>query len=297
MNDERAREPTKKQNFSTAASLTLLLLLLATSAARAAARASERGGKTLAPAQRSFCAGGRSAAHCAPAPPRSPQPRRRGGLHVTTLRGDAVHTTMPPRRSARVAAVVERESSALPPLPHAVVLAIFALVPVDQRLLCRLVCRGWRAVLGDVSLWLRLDLTHESGGVTFEVTDALLRAAAARVGGRLQALDVSEAPAVTQKALLTVLRENALGLRELRACHGAADRMEVVAVEALLRAAPQLRSFEVDADGGTPEACCATKASSLRCGCARCGAPPTRWRASPSLGWWRWQQTWPRIRR
>jgi hypothetical protein len=60
---------------------------------------------------------------------------------------------MPPRRSARVAAVVERESSALPPLPHAIVLAIFALLPVDQRLLCRAVCRGWRAVLGDVSLW------------------------------------------------------------------------------------------------------------------------------------------------
>jgi hypothetical protein len=189
---------------------------------------------------------------------------------------------MPPRRSARVAAVAERESSALPPLPHAVVLAIFALLPVDQRLLCREVCRGWRAVLGDVSLWLRLDLTHKSGGMMFEVTDALLRAATALAGGQMQALDVSECRALTRPALLAVVRKNAVGLRELRACHGAAKRLEVAAVEALLRAAPHLASFDVDAEGGTPEelrACCATKASLHRCGCARCGAPPSRWRA------------------
>jgi hypothetical protein len=161
---------------------------------------------------------------------------------------------MPPRRSARVAAVVERESSALPPLPLAIVLAIFALLPVDQRLLCRAVCRGWRTVLGDVSLWLRLDLTtdEEDDGVVREVTDALLRAAAARACGWLEALDVSRCLQVTQEALLAVVRENA-GLRELRVCHNADEFMKVAAVEALLRAAPQLVSFEVDADGGTPE--------------------------------------------
>ncbi len=64
---------------------------------------------------------------------------------------------MAPRRSARVAAVVERESSALPPLPLSIVFAIFALLPVDARLRCREVCCGWRAVLRERSLWLRLE--------------------------------------------------------------------------------------------------------------------------------------------
>ncbi len=146
--------------------------------------------------------------------------------------------------------MVERESSALPPLPLPIVLAIFALLPVDQRLLCRAVCRGWRAVLGDVSLWLRLDFTHESGGVTFEVTDALLRAAAARAAGRLQAMDALECDAVTHPALLTIVRSNA-GLRELRVCHGGHARMAVAEIEELLRAAPQLVELRVDADGGT----------------------------------------------
>jgi hypothetical protein len=159
---------------------------------------------------------------------------------------------MPPRRSAHVAAVVERESSTLLTLPLALALAIFALLPVDQRLLCREVCRGWRAVLEDVSLWLRLDLTYGSGGSTFEVTDALLQAAAARAGGRLEALDVSGTQ-VTQEALLAVARANALGLRELRVCHFPNHRLAPAAVEELLRAAPQLRSFTVHADGGTPE--------------------------------------------
>jgi hypothetical protein len=73
---------------------------------------------------------------------------------------------MPPRRSARVAAVAERESSALPPLPLSLALAIFALLPVDQRLRCREVCRGRRAVLTEeISLWRRLDLSA-SGGIS-----------------------------------------------------------------------------------------------------------------------------------
>jgi hypothetical protein len=42
---------------------------------------------------------------------------------------------MPPRRSARVAGAVERQSSALAPLPLALALAVFSLLPVDARLL------------------------------------------------------------------------------------------------------------------------------------------------------------------
>jgi hypothetical protein len=153
---------------------------------------------------------------------------------------------MPPRRSARVAAVAERESSALAPLPLSLVLAIFALLPVDQRLLCRAVCRGWRAVLGDVSLWLRLDLSAESGVASRMVTDALLQAAAARAGGSLLSLTVMDCPAVTREALLAVATASAVTLREARLCLGALGELSCEQLEALVRTAPLLRTLHAD---------------------------------------------------
>jgi hypothetical protein len=154
---------------------------------------------------------------------------------------------MPPRRSARVAAVVERESSALPPLPVSLALALFALLPVDARLRCREVCRGWRAVLMERSLWLRLDLSSASGGLSRPATDALLWAAASRAGGQLQSLDVSECHRITHACLLEVLTANAGALRELRAwTANVRPPTEFASAAALLRAAPQLRAFDTD---------------------------------------------------
>jgi hypothetical protein len=48
---------------------------------------------------------------------------------------------MPPR-SARVAAVAERATSALAPLPLALALMIFALLPADARARCAVVCHA-----------------------------------------------------------------------------------------------------------------------------------------------------------
>jgi hypothetical protein len=96
---------------------------------------------------------------------------------------------MPPRRSARVAAAAERASSALSPLPHAVVLHIFSLLPADARARAACVCRGWGYVLSELSLWTRLDLLPSSG-VRVRVTDAVLAGAAAKARGQLAALDV-----------------------------------------------------------------------------------------------------------
>ncbi len=79
---------------------------------------------------------------------------------------------MPPRRSARVAAVVERQSTALAPLPHALVLLIFSLLPVDQRLRCLEVCKGWYATLNERSLWTRLDMSA-TAGLARRTTEAL----------------------------------------------------------------------------------------------------------------------------
>jgi bacterioferritin-associated ferredoxin len=155
---------------------------------------------------------------------------------------------MPPRRSVRVAAVAERQSSALAPLPHALALYIFSLLPVDQRMRCAEVCRGWRAALSDASLWLRLDLSLASG--VARATNALMLAAAARTAGRLQALDVSGCARITDQAVRAVAAENAGALVELRMASPMADLaalcVNVRQLEALLQAAPLLRALEAD---------------------------------------------------
>jgi hypothetical protein len=155
---------------------------------------------------------------------------------------------MPPRRSARVAAVADLATTALSPLPHAVVLHIFSLLPVDCRLRCAEVCRGWRSVLLERSLWTRLDLSGTSGVTT--VSDRLLRTAAARARGELQALDVSDFAPVSDRALLAVATANAAALTELRSVHDAQYELRahnVDVLRALLAAAPRLRALHANA--------------------------------------------------
>ncbi len=119
---------------------------------------------------------------------------------------------MPPRRSARVAAVAERASNALSPLPLPLVLHIFSLLPADVRARAACVCRGWRVTLDEVSLWTRLVLSPSSG---VRVTDAVFAGAAAKARGQLAALDVSGCPRVSLDALLAVVQANGGALREL----------------------------------------------------------------------------------
>jgi hypothetical protein len=153
---------------------------------------------------------------------------------------------MPPRRSARVAAVVERQCTVLAPLPLALVLFIFSLLPVDQRLRCLEVCKGWYAMLNERSLWTRLDLSA-TAGLARPTTDALLRAASARAGGQLQALHLTDCVVITHEALLAVARANADTLTELRmeGC-GGHPPTNIGQVEAVLGAAPRLRLLAAD---------------------------------------------------
>jgi hypothetical protein len=137
--------------------------------------------------------------------------------------------------------------AALPqPLAH----KIFAALQADTRLRCVEVCTGWRDALSERSLWTRLDLS-ETSGVTHRVTPALLRAAAAKAGGALQALDVSGCTSLVHDALRGVLAANAGALRELRCLRGRLeDWLSVTILEALLGAAPQLRVCDADVHFG-----------------------------------------------
>jgi hypothetical protein len=153
-------------------------------------------------------------------------------------------------RSARILAAAQHAAPAFTPLPHALVLHILSLLPVDTRLLCAGVCRSWRAALEDTSLWIRLDLSASGVSPKREATDALLHAAAARARGELEALDLRGCTLVTSVALLAVVTANG-ALRELRT-HSIFRRvrhsgpLETDALEALMRAAPRLAVCEAD---------------------------------------------------
>ena len=73
-------------------------------------------------------------------------------------------------------------------LPRLLAFAIFALLLVDTRLRCCEVSRAWRALLADTSLWARVDLSE----VQYQYFSMpLFRAAVAKAGGQLRALDIT----------------------------------------------------------------------------------------------------------
>jgi hypothetical protein len=175
---------------------------------------------------------------------------------------------MPPRRSARVAdasaraadprrarivAAAQHAAPALAPLPLALVLVIFSLLPVDTRMRCAEVCRSWRAALEERSLWIRLDFLS---GVspTCVVTDALLHAAVARARGELVSLSVGDCAGVTSDALLAAVTANGGALRELRMSsnwsrdHEGSAPLRRDALEALIYAAQRLAVCEADVE-------------------------------------------------
>jgi hypothetical protein len=141
-------------------------------------------------------------------------------------------------------AALERSPFAL--LPHGVFVKVLLLLPVDARAACATVCKNWRSTLAERTLWTRLDLSLDGSDVEAEVTDALLRGAAAKARGGLTALDVSGCLHITHEALLEVVTANAGALTELRACRGLERVISAEQIEALLGAAPQLREFHAD---------------------------------------------------
>jgi hypothetical protein len=132
-------------------------------------------------------------------------------------------------------------------LPHALVLRVFASLPVHARLRCAEVCRAWRAAVDDDdSLWQRVDLSATGGVSPRLASDRLLAAAVAKAGARLRSLDVSGAYLLSRAALLAAVAAAAATLQELRLSRegeGLADTEQLPGLAQLCRAAPQLRAL------------------------------------------------------
>jgi len=189
---------------------------------------------------------------------------------------EATHAATPDAQGAAAAALVEakrgqlaaaqrvlREGEdealkqlVLAPLFPELASLVFALLPVDSRLRCREVCRGWRAFLADVRFWQVCDLSATSG--VARRSPALLRAASERARGTLRELDVScwyrgpvgeGVETLDDEQLLSVLRSNAASLLALRVWKpvGGVARATAAEIERLLIAAPRLRLLECDA--------------------------------------------------
>lgn len=151
-------------------------------------------------------------------------------------------------RRERVCDIEEKKTIVLAPLPSDVALIVFKFVPVDSRLRCLEVCRGWRAFLAEapLSLWAVCDLSS-----VFRRTHRLLTAAAARARGALEELDISGSSLVqgpplfgTVEQLRPVLQANT-GLRRLRT--GRSLLFSAAEIESLLTAAPRLCVLECGA--------------------------------------------------
>lgn len=139
-------------------------------------------------------------------------------------------------------------------LPRPLGMSVFARVPVDSRMLCVGVCRGWRAFLSDEdnenSLWKELIDVSPSCVDTF--SEAILLAAVVKAKGRLRGLDVSGRDDFVASAvqglsfgvLRAIVTTNAATLTELRASGRSFSLPELVT---LLERAPNLSCFTADA--------------------------------------------------
>jgi hypothetical protein len=207
----------------------------------------------------SECASSASLTHSR-RPPACCAPARR---YLRFFRAALCRGDMPPRPSAADAGesggagLAPASATALTSLPAPLVHDILRRLPADARARAACVCRAWRDTLLDPTVWTRLDVSHGAGGVTCRVDDAMLRAAAARAGGGLQALDargqvfVDANHALSKPALLEVVAANAPTLREL----ALGDDVCSPFVEALARGAPQLHVFDVGVFGETRDLC------------------------------------------
>ena len=118
-----------------------------------------------------------------------------------------------------VAPSISADEATFASLPLTLAHRIFLALPVDARGRASCVCRAWRDVLADPSLWTQLDLSRNCGVALAhrdsEALNRLVSGAAARARGLLYRLDVSGAVRLHVAWLSDALDANAGSLREL----------------------------------------------------------------------------------
>jgi hypothetical protein len=112
-----------------------------------------------------------------------------------------------------IACLTSADPATFASLPLPLARLVFLALPPDARGRASCVCRAWRDVLAEPSLWTRLDMSIASG-FYWDRGWAVLRGALGRAPGQLRDLVVPEYDR-GQHLLLPVLRANAGSLREL----------------------------------------------------------------------------------
>lgn len=124
-------------------------------------------------------------------------------------------------------------------LPEEALRVVMLALPVDSRARAACVCRGWRDLLVDASLWQVLDLTS-AGVAAGRVTEDLVRGAVARAAGHLRVLSYCR-PVVwrARRSLVAVIESDGaelqqvitdtfLSIGELKRVSAAAPRLQVL---------------------------------------------------------------------
>ena len=184
--------------------------------------------------------------------------------------------------SRLAAAPADSSSQVLAPLSASAVHLIFNALPPRCRLLCRGVCRAWRAALSDAALWEHLEVCVdevESGNIP-----SMLLAAAALARGGLHTLSVCghahgnalDYTVLLDRVVLPIVRENASSLRTLRLLPyffglKAREAQQLLAAAPLLETLHTDLAFE-DADG-------AAELRAVLCGCPPFGVSTLKLRS------------------
>jgi hypothetical protein len=155
-------------------------------------------------------------------------------------------------------------------LPPEVAHVIYSKLPVDTRLLCCGVSRGWRDALKDYRLWQDLDLTvaPDRGNVGFPPKSGVLQSVLRQAHGHLRALNLTgwkgDDILTMFHILLAAAKMNARTLVSLRVPQVFLNLKET---ESLLQAAPQLGELECTGYCSSNEARRMLGNEKLHCNC------------------------------
>lgn len=152
------------------------------------------------------------------------------------------------------------EPSTFNSLPLNLAGVILALLPHDQLARCAAVCRLWRRLVAEPSLWQAADLSAAGGLPRHHATDASLQAVLARAPGRLVSLNLGGWWQESEEGLVSYFQKETV-LAAVAASHATLTHLHVdwaheggwlclVEVQDILRLAPGLQELRCCAGGG-----------------------------------------------